>query len=295
MKDWTRTLSIVAIALSVVAITGVSHNKTTAPETKVESAMQHVRETGVLRCGYFIEPPYTEIDPKTGKLGGIVPDMMAELGKYASIKVEFTTEVIIGTMLEDLNMGKYDAICSSLGYNPVRSKNALFVAPFVYAPLYTVVRTDETRVQPDLSNLEASGVTINTLDGEVGTLTAKARFPNAKYTSAPQMTDLSTIIQDIVDKKADLAFVSPQVFYNYNDHNPGKLKILSLDYPLATYPIGFAVKAGDRDLADFLSDSTKFLNGIGVLDQIYDKYDPKHQLFLRPAKIYQTGGPAAEK
>jgi len=153
--------------------------------------------------------------------------------------------------------------------------------------LYSVVRSDETRIASDLSNLETSGVVVGALDGEVGTLTAQARFPKAKYVFLPQMSDMGAVLQDVVSKKADITFVSPQVFVNYDTNNPGKLKVLSREYPLATFPGGFMVKAGDRELADFISHSQAFLNSVGVLDRILDKYDPGRQLILRPAKLYR--------
>jgi ABC-type amino acid transport substrate-binding protein len=286
VKNWTKTLSIIAIVLSLAAITGIFNKSGGSSAPKEKSVLEHVRETGVLRCGYVVEPPYTQLDA-SGKPEGIIPDIMAAIAKYAEIKVEFTQEIVIATMLEDINQGKYDVSCGSWYYNPIRSKRALFTKPFAYSPVYTVVRADDNRLKPDLSNLESDQLIVASIDGEAPTLTSQVRYPKIKYFNLPQASQLADLLVAVADKKADVVFMTPEVFRLYDEHNPGKLKILSYDHPFMISPVAFMVKSDAQDLATFISDSIEFLDGLGVMDQIYDKYDPKHELFLRPAKTYQ--------
>lgn len=283
-----KNLAILALLISVVALFPALFFKQGGGTSTGPQVLEKIRTTGVLRCGYFVEPPYLEYDQSAKKPVGIIPDLLDAVAKYADIKIEWTQELALGSMIEDLNLGKFDMVCGSLFYNPVRSKRALLLEPFAYAPVYAVVRSDETRLTETLGNLNDSDLVVTALDGEGPTLTAQARFPKPKRFSLPQQSDVSMLMETVASKKADVTFVSPQVFFNYDKSHPGKLKILSHQHPMMISPVSFMVREDAQDMANFINQSIQFLDGLGILDEIYAKYDPTGKLFLRPAKTYQV-------
>ena len=44
-----------------------------------ESAYERVIRTGIIRCGYFVWPPFLAIDPNTNKKSGIFFDIVEEI------------------------------------------------------------------------------------------------------------------------------------------------------------------------------------------------------------------------
>ena len=281
------TTAAIAAAVSLLMILLFSGHGTTNTANN-QSVYEKIISSGELNCGYIIEPPYTIKDANTGEVTGVIPDILAEIGKAAEINVKFVHEIpSTGTMIEDLNSGKYDVSCSSWFYHPNRSKRALFLNPIAYAPIYAVVRANETRIKDDMSNLDNGNFKIAAMEGEGMTLHATKRFANAKFTQLPQMADISLLVTTVADGKADIAFVSPEVFNRFNKNNAGKVKLLSRTHFLMISPVAMMVKAGEQDLANVLNTSVAYLQSTGKLDEIYDKYDPHHDLFRRPALPYQ--------
>ncbi len=286
MKDNTlwATAGIAAVVSLIMILLFGGHGKT---GTTNQSVYQKMLATGELRCGYFVEPPYFMKDGNNGAISGIIPDMLNEIGKGAEVTFKFDTEIpSLGTMLEDLNLGKYDAVCGSLFFNPNRSKRGLFTKAIAYAPLYGVVRANETRIKPDLSNLNSGTFSITAMEGEGGTMNAQKRFPQAKFTQLPQMADITLMTTSVADGKADITFVSPDVFKRFNKSTPGKLKVLSYEHPLMVTPIALMVKADEQALANFIDTSIDYLQGTGKMDELYKKYDPDGDLLRRPALPY---------
>jgi ABC-type amino acid transport substrate-binding protein len=75
-KIFVALLIIIALALPAVA------------QDKKPSAYDRVIVSGTIHCGYFLWPPFIEKNVNTGKLSGLSYDLMEEIGKQLSLKID---------------------------------------------------------------------------------------------------------------------------------------------------------------------------------------------------------------
>jgi polar amino acid transport system substrate-binding protein len=248
-----------------------------------ETTYERVMRTGTLRCGYFAENPFTIIDPNTNKKTGIAVELAETVASQIGLKLEWTEEVNFATLVTDLQNGRYDAICASV-FNLPRGGKIDYTTPYIYVPTYGYVRPDEKRFDK-LDAVNKDNVTISILDGEGSSTVASRLYPEAKHYSLPQTDEISQMLLAVADKKADIGFVLPSVFDQFNKSNPGKLKQASKD-PLYVFSVSFGIRPNEPALKDMLDIMIKQLVVSGEMDRIIDKYEAKPKTFLRVAKPY---------
>ena len=257
-----------------------------------ESVYERVMRTKELRCGYFIEHPLTiaDLSPKanTGKLTGIVPDITHELGTALGLKIIWTEEMNASTMIEGLNTGRYDALCAGIMVLASRAGLMEHSTPFLFTPLMAYVRADDTRFDQDIFTANAPHYTIAGLDGSGKTLLALQDFSKAQLLMLPQFSSFAELFINVAHKKADMTFTIPAEFYQYNAHNPGKLKEAGL---YNVIPISFAYRRGEVALKSMLDTAFLTLTTNGKLDKIINKWETNPGDFYHLPKPYQTPDP----
>jgi ABC-type amino acid transport substrate-binding protein len=251
-----------------------------------ESAYERVMRTGTLRCGYFEENPFTIVDPNTNKHSGIANDLAETIAAQAGLKLEWTEAVNFATLVTDLQNGRYDAICASV-FNIPRGGKIDYTTPYIYVPSYAYVRPDEKRFDKDLNAVNDPNVTIAILDGEGSSTIASRFYPKAKRYALPQTSEISQMLLAVADKKADVGFVLPTVYDQFNKNNPGKLKQVAGKDPFYVFSVSFALAPGQRELKNMLDFMMKQIVVSGEMDKIIDKYETKPGTFLRVAKPYR--------
>jgi ABC-type amino acid transport substrate-binding protein len=60
---------------------------------KTENTYDKVMRSGVIRCGYGLEPPMLQIDPNTGKPFGAIVDIVERIGSLLDLKIEWVEQV----------------------------------------------------------------------------------------------------------------------------------------------------------------------------------------------------------
>jgi ABC-type amino acid transport substrate-binding protein len=272
-----KRLSLLALVLSLVAVllAGIAflRSGSTSGEVKPqETVSERVMRTGTLRCAYFIWRPYFNKDPNTGALSGIVPDLFAEIGKRLNLKVEFVEEVTLAQMFEGFANNRYDAICGPLTPTPERARAADFVDPFVFAVLNAYSRVDDARFDEGTATINTPETRIAVIDGEFVSMFAPQRYPDAKILSAPDAIDGSQLLLQVVTNKADIVLVDPPSFRSFAANNPDKLR----EVPgggVAFLPVAFALPRGEYPLKSMLNTSVSYLNAIGFLGKLLQKYE----------------------
>src|SRR5437870_4939337 len=120
MKSWQS--AVLAALISAVVALGVTapwaRRETSAPVQP--EAFSRIVSAKTIRCGYVIAPPYTIRDPNTGKLGGLSFETMETVAKQAGYKLIWAEEVGWATMIQGLQTGRYDMICSGVWVNSAR-------------------------------------------------------------------------------------------------------------------------------------------------------------------------------
>lgn len=287
--------SSLVVPVIVAALAGAVGARWLAPSNGVpvaqkESAYEQVIRTNTLRCGYWVFPPSTIIDPNTGKLDGFSIAVAKEMARRLNLDIKWVEEVTFGTMLAGLETQRYDAVCPGAFITAGRSRHAESTVPIVYNGLVPVVRANDTRFDTDLSRANNQAVTVSAMDGDVTAEIAALRFPQAKKLFIAQNGNYTDVYLNIANKKADMFFEEPGRIFQYLEKNPGQLKMLKIDQPLRISPWSIAVAKGEHDLVGLLNGALIEMLYDGSIRDIAKKYEPltKGYYFFRPP--LETGG-----
>lgn len=246
-----------------------------------ETAYDRVMRTHTMRCGYFIEPPFTARDENTGHMSGIAVDLAETMARELDIKIQWSEQISFATFPEDLQNGRYDAVCGSVFTLP-RAGVMDYTTPYAFVPVYGFVKPANQSLDQSFAAVDWSKVTIAGLDGEGATTAARKMLPQAKFTILPQLSNISEMLMLVTTGKADIAFVLPSVFADFDKTNPGALRQAKLDKPLYTYAVAFGIPRGQMEFKFMLDNTMTQLIASGELAAIHKKYDPAG-LFRQPS------------
>lgn len=277
---------VLAAAVIAAAATSFLMNKNSIVATDKESAFERVLRTGTLRCGYNTWPPAVMVDAASGKVTGAVPELVERAAKSVNLKVEWTEQVGWGEFAQALAQGRIDAMCAGAWQIKEIAPQVAFTQPVFYNPVYAYVRVNEARFK-DLNSLKQPGIRLAVTDGDIGSLIAE-NLPKAVLVSRPALSDPSTKLVDVAQNKADVVFMEPSTFAEYNHRNPNKLRLLSPE-PLRTFasPL-LAVNIHEQALVQMFNTVLVEMELQGTTEKIVRQYTPDPTLFVLPAKPYET-------
>ncbi len=207
-------MRLVLTALLLPALVALAVSLTILPRdgaySSTESAYDRVINSGTIRCGYALWPGLLTRDPNSHEFSGLMHDYMAKLAQATELKVEWTEEVSYGDMPEALRAGRIDAFCGGAWTNAVRGKYADPVTPVAYQTINAYTHAGNMALDGDADKINNQNVTISVADGESASVIAKADFPQAKTFALPKDTDMGQLLLNVVNGKADVAFVDPE-------------------------------------------------------------------------------------
>ena len=257
-------------------------------EAKKETAYERVTRTGVLRCGYATWPPNVMKDPNTGKVSGIIPDLIEYAAKSVNLKVEWVQEVSWATYPEDLKNGRYDAMCAGAWAVKETANLTAYTRPVFYNPVYAYVRVSDKRFDEGFEKLNDPQFTISGIDGAMNSIIAVNDFPKAKLNDFPQMSEPSTALMDVMYGKSDITFVEGSLFMEFDKQNPGKLRPVTwTPYRSFATPL-IATSINDTRLATMFDTIVGEMQLHGIVDRTLKKYKADPRVYLLPAVPYRV-------
>jgi len=237
-----------------------------------ESVYDRVMRTGTIECGYFVEPPFTVRNEATGEFSGLTVDLIELIAKDLNLKVKWKEQISFATFPEDLNNNKYDMVCGSVFVLP-RGGRMDYTNAYVYVSMLGYVRPENTMFDKPFQEVDWSKVSISGLDGEGATTAAQKLLPEAKMKILPQLSNISEMLLVVATGKADIGFVLPSVFKDFNNFNPGKLRKAGLDRPLSSYDVSFGIARGQEEFKALMNNALRQLTVSGELRALFEKHD----------------------
>lgn len=252
------------------------------------SVYDRVLESGKIRAAYIVYPPGSFKDPNTGELSGVFIDALNQAAKDLELEVEWTEEVAWGTMIEGLLSDRYDIVGNGIWETPSRGKVVDFTIPLFYSGLGVYVRSNESRFDKDIKAADSSDVKIAVIDGEISELMAKAKFPKAEAVSLGQISDVSQMMLNVSQGKADVAVIEPYIGYEFLQQNPGTLKNAAQAEPIAVFGNSMMFKDNQPQFESMLNTALQSqLNG-GNIGSLMEKYIPEDGLMYSVAFPYRS-------
>lgn len=262
-----------------------------AVSAEKETAFERILRTGVIRCGYYVFPPVTYRDPNTNELSGFTVDMMNEIAKRASLKIEWAEEYSWSGWTESLHAGRFDVACTPNWPDIPASRVVTFGTPMFYAGIFPVVRAEDTRFEKDdLDQFNRKEITIAAPEGDALVSLTQAWFPKATLNVIPPGTDTGSFALQLLTKKADMLLWDDNGIYQFNQNNKEhQLRGIARDQPVKLQTFTLAVDRDEVVLKDFLDNAVHDLMNDGTLDRMLRKWEPEPgKTYLRVNKPYEV-------
>jgi ABC-type amino acid transport substrate-binding protein len=260
------TVALGLASFSVVHHTSVGVTSTTAITARA-SLLSTIEKNGTIRAGYGVFPPYTQEDPRTGKVSGVSVDIVEEIARQIGAKVEWH-RMNWNTMGADLERGQFDVVADPIFQTPQRGREFTFSEPYSYFAIgIAVVRKGESRFRK-FDDINDPNVTVAVGQGTGEEAFVRARAPRARLDSIPVAQDSATPINSVLTGRADIAISNIDDARRFVAAHSSNLQMLWADSPPAYIPAGFALRMGDTQGAEFLNVSLRNLKATGVLSTI---------------------------
>ncbi len=250
-----------------------------------QTAYERVMQTQTLRCGYVLVAPSLVKDAATGRLSGMVFDLMTELGRTLNLKIDWAEETTPATELEGLRTRRYDMICAVLYLRPNLMPHVEYTIPYLYVPINVIQRKGEERFKT-IADIDKPSVKVAAVDGTMPMLIAQEDFKNAGIYSLPEHTAYAENMLSITTRKADVTFVDPLIFSSFANNNPDQLEINTAVPPLRVFANVFAVLKGEHDLETMMSAALQHMLNNNKIEPLIQKYEPYPGAILRVTQPY---------
>jgi ABC-type amino acid transport substrate-binding protein len=212
---------------------------------------------------------------------------MEAIGKNMGFKLNWKTEVDLGTLTATLESNKIDMLCGSIWPASGRMQSLTLTIPPFYTPAYAYVRADDSRFDGDLSKGNNKSVKIAAIDGDYTYDLATELLPQATINSMGQATSGSEILMQVITKKSDIVFSDEGLVNDFLKTNPGTLRKVKGIAAARIYGETFAVKRGEYQLKNMLDLSINQLTNDGVIEKLVNQYNKEKQShFFAPAKSF---------
>jgi len=258
-----------------------------AADVGKESVYDRVMRIGTIRCGYFLWPPFLEKDVNTGKMSGGSYEIMEEIGKQLSLKIDWAEEINFASMFEGFASGRYDMICGPMSPTPARARASDFTIPLFYSTYDLYVGGKDTRFDENRAALNDPAHKFAGLDGEFTSIIAQEDYPRATYISVPQLSDASQLLMTLATGKADVTVTDPMTANKFMEQNPGKIRRLP-GPPARVLAVTFAIPLGEERFKTMLNLASQSLLDSGFVERILEKYPAADKTMLRVAKPYEV-------
>ena len=289
---WTNSRLILVLAIILAVATAATTSwimqaKGPIVQSNADSDLTAIIKRGTIRSGYVSNPPSCTIDPNTKKVSGIVADAIETVAKAAGLKVEWTEEVGFGSMVEGLRANRYDIVPCAIWPTAARAREADFSRALFFSGVSAYVRPNDSRfLNKPYAVINSPGVRIATIDGELAESIARADFPKAQRVGQPQLSEIATMLLNVKENKADVAFVESYFAYEFLQKNPGSVKNMMPGHPIRVFPNTIILRREQLEFKAFLDTALTEQLNLGSIDRLIDQYEPERGIFFRVRKEY---------
>ncbi len=240
--------------------------------------LDDIKKRGTLRVG--LEPGYMpfELTNQRGEIIGFDPDVAKRMAKALGVKLELVSTAWDG-ILPALITGKFDIIMSGMTITDERAQAVDFADPYIVIGQTVLLRKELAGPVKSYKDLNDPKYKIASKLNTTGEIAAKEHFPKAKYFSYETEQEA---VMEVVNGKID-AFIYDSPYNAVAFVERGQGKLVFLDQPFTTEPLGWAVRKGNPEFLAWLNGFLKQIKADGTYDKIYHKWF-KDEAWLKELK-----------
>jgi polar amino acid transport system substrate-binding protein len=265
--------ALVALLVSLTVLKFYPNSSQVSAVSQTVTAFDRVMQKHELHCGYLIYPPNFMVDPNTKQLSGIFYDAVEAMGKELNLKIVWQEEGSYDNLIESLQTGRIDAICSGLWENPAKAAVLDFTEPFFFNELAVYTRAGDMRFDHALEKLNSPDVSFAVIEGAMADQIAKSDYPLAKRHALPPLSDFPQLLMEVSSNKSDVTISATHEILTYDQNNQSKLRKVETDKPFRVFPNVIFVKKGETNLQNMLNSALHQIRYTGKLDTIIRAYE----------------------
>ena len=211
-------------------------------------------------------PPHGFVDPKTGKLEGIMVDVAKRVGKHLGVQVKFINVPWSG-LIPTLSSGRADFMSAPLFITAERAKAVDFTEPIYGWGEGIIVKAGNKVSYRSFRDLKGH---------KVGVLVDSVQYNMLKNMSGTSVTtypDYPSLLADVRAGRIDAGLVDPpSIVYQIKSKSIPGLK-LDADYkPENQWKVGAAVEKGNATLLNAVNKAITQMKKDGELHKILQKW-----------------------
>ena len=287
MKKFTKMFMLTV--LSIVLLAGCSGGKTTngnAENSKGNgkssaSALDKIKDKGVLVVASSNDVPFAYIDKDTKKFTGIDAEIITEIAKRLGISKVEMKEVKFENLLLELNNNRVDMVTDGMYIKPERQKIANFTNIwYTEGEALVVLKDSSIKGLDDLKD--------KIVGGQKGTAFlefAQKLQKEGKIKDVKVFSSQSELLLAVNTKKIDACITDSAVAgYSITNDKSLNLKLVSPYKAEAAGNIGAAVRKSDNDLLKAVNQELDKLKEEGFVLEVLKKYGLNEDNFVPVGK-----------
>lgn len=244
-----------------------------------------VMKSQTIRCGYFLWPPFLSKDVNTGAFSGVYYDIIEEMAKQLSLKVEWSDEVAFDSMLTGFD--RYDMICGPLTPAPARARAADFTTDIAYGAYYLYTKEGDMRFDNNFTAIDDPAIKVAVLDGEFGQIVAREDFPKAEQVPVNVLAAANaTLMMTLASGKADISIIDAISANDFMKANPGKIRQVR-GGPVRLLSISLAIPQDDYRFKRMLDIALQNLHDTGFIERLLKRYNISKDAIVPVASSYK--------
>ncbi len=230
-------------------------------------AMDRVKSTGVLKVASTATGvPMTFMDKDTGKIIGVMVDVMEEIAKCMGVKLE-VVETAWTALVPSLQANKVDLIAASMVITPQRLEAIDFTVPVMPLCEALIVKANDTKPYKTLDDIK--GLKIG---AQFGTNHIKG-LEERGFKDVNIYDNTSDLLTDIANGRIDACLMDGAVAkWKAKDKTQFKARLVDTYQPVMCGDIAVGVNKTNKDLLEEVNKAIEKLKKEGKIQQIQAKW-----------------------
>ncbi len=253
----TLLLSLLTVASLISPVTATAQSP----------VLTRVLKSGELRVGMTADQPPLNAKDKNGEMMGLEVDLAEGLALALGLELKIV-EMRFGQLLGALKKGKVDMVMSGVDITPERTKDFLFVGPYLISGKSLLTTSKALAKADTVDDINNEKVTFVALARSTSAAFATRHMPKAKLIP---IDNYEMGVKKVLSGEADamIADMPACVLAVLRNPNSG---LITLAEPLSVEPIGIAVSARDPKFYNVIDNFMDAFEGTGILMELRRKW-----------------------
>lgn len=245
------------------ALLTVASMMTSAAATAQSPVLNRVLKSGELRVGMSADQPPLNAKNKDGEMIGLEVDLAEGLAYALGLELKIV-QMPFGRLLGALKKGKVDMVMSGVDITARRSKDFLFVGPYLLSGKSLLTTSKALAKADSVDDINNSDVSIVALVNSTSEAFVKRMIPKAKFVP---IDDYEMGVKKVMSGEADAMVADMPACVLAVLRNPDS-DLVTLTEPLSVEPMGIAVSAKDPKFYNLIDNFIDAFEGTGILMEL---------------------------